>query len=864
MYEDGTPPPEGPAEPTAEELKQALGLTSEPVEVAPGDETAEPSDEDLAKALGIGQPLKRPVKSGRPPVFPVQQTPAPRPPAEPSRPTTANDNTASALDAIERELARPVVTPPAPPPVQYVVVRPGLDDALAAIVRGLWGALQELGSAFAALLSAVLQPPPPPVRPRIEPPVTPPITPAATTQAVAVVEPQTPPSAAALPVVTLEPEPEPPPEDAGLEPGVWAEVPPPETRALVAAEPVRAAPAIQPKRTPKPVMNLGTTRNEVQALNQMAVDRRNWLAFGGVTMTPDELIEQDLMPYDEYKYTVKNRSALVRELELQWRASLPAIHPDFKPYNKQHRLNPAQIHFLREPAHRHHTLDVEGYYWYLTRRHKPAVQKVLAEATKPSAFPEESRRMHTLIFGPWEWGKSELMKALMYHYAEDGSAAVVVLDPGGDLVKQVCRWPELVRENRLRIIQPDLDESAEFKGYTVGFNPLDGTGLGIEERRVVAADWAQTLGMIGAKDHDLTPTMTLLVTMCVQVLLTVPGATLEDLGHLLKERPPKPRGATERPEADTPRAAELQRLARNYEVAQVADFFRYDYDTDAVENTRRALRRRITMVLNYPHAEAMLTGKATIDLEAEIEARRFILVDLSRFKKIGSAAMGRLFVAQVAAIGRRRESQNRTDRTPTHLFIDEATTMVSGSMFEVFKELRKFGIYLTMAQQVGGDAMTPDQKEAIKLAGCKLIAPVDEAAKWISDFDATDMAELQKGEFFVSWAAPRNQPSIPLQQLRVRSDLADDKHAVPLAEWYEHQREITGEGGYYRRAEIRLTMPEAAPEDAPGKSQVQTPPRSVRGRRDSPRRPAPVSVPDDVPDELRDRYVSDKGREGNW
>ena len=87
-----------------------------------------------------------------------------------------------------------------------------------------------------------------------------------------------------------------------------------------------------------------------------------------------------------------------------------------------------------------------------------------------------------LVVAPRKWGKSELLKALVYHHVaapfdNDPAAAVVVLDPGGDLALQMARWPELSGPNRSRdrllYIEPDLRD-----GLTVGLNPLDGSGLG--------------------------------------------------------------------------------------------------------------------------------------------------------------------------------------------------------------------------------------------------------------------------------------------------------------------------------------------------------------------------------------------------
>ena len=92
---------------------------------------------------------------------------------------------------------------------------------------------------------------------------------------------------------------------------------------------------------------------------------------------------------------------------------------------------------------------------------------------------------------------------------------MVVLDPGGDMAKQIARWPELVRDDRVILIEPGLQ-----KGKTVGFNPLDGFGLDEVERAFVATFWAQ---QIGALTSEVSPQMERLARNCVHVLLAYPG-----------------------------------------------------------------------------------------------------------------------------------------------------------------------------------------------------------------------------------------------------------------------------------------------------------------------------------------------------
>ena len=808
-----------PGEPTYADILRAFGLDRPPEETPPEVKPppAEPTIDEIRAALRIGQ--KPPSPPRRPPIIDVaaisarleaSQTdhrPSDDPEASPAPETAATD--------VESDTVAPSPDPAGSSP------RPLTPDELARLMGGLHAA------------EAV--PPPPPVGPSIVDAMV-----RAWADLWQVFNAPVP-----APTVTPDPEPDPPPP-APPPP------PPPVTGHLIEGQRAAATPGTATltllERKPKPLMDLGTVNAEVAVLSAMVADFPHL---------------PEMMPFAEYVYTVKNQQRLKREFQKQEEA-----YEEGEYYSYEHHFSVYQKYYFAKhrAAMADDTPDGAGWRKYLEKRHRALVAETLYEGDQRSAFPEVGRRRHTLIFGPSEWGKSELIKSLLHHYAQEHFAAVIVLDPGGDLVKDLMLWPELVRSNRLRLIQPDLEDG--FNGYTVGMNPFDVPGLDYETRRKVATDWAKTLGEIS---NDLTPNMQLIVTMCVQALLDVPGGvTLDDLVKLLMPRQKGPRGSREKLPPKDERAAELLDHACRHPVARVAEFFQNQYDDESISTTRNALMRRMEAVLNYPYADTMLTGRATLNLEREIEAKRFILLDLSRFGDVGKAVIGKLILGQVAAIGRRRERERREDRTPTHVVIDEAQTMVSPRMLEVLKELRKFGVFLTLAQQVPGDEMAPADKTSLKTnTGCKFSASASVAEKWFDAFPE-EMAQtiLLPGQFFVQWATPRNATKIPVQVLTVRSDLADQRHRVSPVEWRAYLAAITGAGGYYRPFEMRMTDGEA--DELPPLSDGGPPPekRAARAgkhqvKRRSNGRPTPA-LGDDVADELQDRFRTDSGRRGNW
>ncbi len=119
---------------------------------------------------------------------------------------------------------------------------------------------------------------------------------------------------------------------------------------------------------------------------------------------------------------------------------------------------------------------------------------------------------------------------------------------------------------------------------------------------------------------------------------------------------------------------------------------------------------------------------------------------------------------------------------PVHLFVDEATTMVSEDMVRTLAELRKFGIHQTLAQQVGGAGFSNEQRAVLfKNTAIKFLAPTDgELAKLagLSNAEAAALPKIERNQFWVQWGH-----GAPLVRLQVRSDLAGYHHTVDEAAW---------------------------------------------------------------------------------
>ena len=564
-----------------------------------------------------------------------------------------------------------------------------------------------------------------------------------------------------------------------------------------------------PVPVPRGMMRLGEADPTLSELKALAQARRKFVeemaAKQPAAQLRDAMLEQHApVPFDEFCEVVKDPGKASLELE-RARQRLE------KNPGSAVRITPGIAQLVeRRAKHPDWMPTPTGWGLYLASL-APALKEHLDALRRDALFPEAARQEHTLIVAPTGHGKSTLLKALIHHYvAEAPGSAVIVLDPGGDLVRQVARWPELIQGDRLVYIEPELKP-----GFTVGLNPLDGRGLDERGQNHVAAALARALGEVV---NELTDNMRTLVRTTATLLLGTPGATLRDMQVLLRQSAataaPKRRARVRPgPGIELPpetavqgdeRAAELLALGREHPDEEVADFFASEFEGEYFAPTRNSMAARLRNVLSLIDVRNMMTGPATVHLESLIDARRVILVNLARFGDDGSAMVGRLLVALVAGLVRRRaDLPEGARRVPVQLFVDEVTTMVSPQMVRVLAELRKFGLHMTMAQQIAGAGFTTEQKAVLfGNTACKLVVPTDEDVNKLFQAErGKDAVRLGRGEFLVQWGR-----SAETRRLVVRPDMADGGRGVDDAEWR----------AFVERHVARYYRPSTAPRASPG------------------------------------------------
>lgn len=477
-------------------------------------------------------------------------------------------------------------------------------------------------------------------------------------------------------------------------------------------------------------------------------------------------------------------------------------HPDaIWPYDKfleLYRPNPIEI-AADYPA------TLEGYLEYLWHS-KPAWKaEVLSQVeTEALAVCEADRRAHTLITGGSQSGKSELLKRLIHHYVKHPEiGGVLVVDPHGKLARQVARWKEFSGDGMQRLVYIDAKARQDMGGLVPPLNPIQRGAAPDGELANVALQLASTLASF-AEGH--TPNMERVAEFIFRILLTMEGSTLADFADALT--PPDRRRGGQRAVS----SSAVARRGREHPNGAVRRFFLNDFDREGFTSSRDALARRLSSPLAHDTFAAMMTAPDPLNLECLLGEGKVVVVNTATLGG-HNFTMAQMVVAQVAAMGAWRLADPFSTPTRVHVFIDEATEIMSDKLVHILEAFAKTGIWLTMSQQGAGEGGTRDFVGRVtRSTHLKFLASgkLDEVRGFV-DVARDALPPLSKGMFVV---VKRGQERAPLLLNSYPSPLAEDANAMSEAEW---QAVLDYQLATYYRSPLSPAAPSkrAEPEDEP-------------------------------------------------
>lgn len=453
------------------------------------------------------------------------------------------------------------------------------------------------------------------------------------------------------------------------------------------------------------------------------------------------------------------------------------------------------------------TKDFEGYVTYLSEQNDTLERLIAWEMARPRHILEtRDRRAHTLVTGGSRSGKSELIKLLVHHYVKHPElGGVLVVDPHGDMARQIARWRDFAGTGADRLVYLDPTEGA-LHGAMPALNPLAHASASPSEVATVAGQLGDALAYFGGDGEGQTPQMQRLAAFCLQMLLEIEGSTLLDLMNGLTVPP--------RGEKGGPRSTEpaFVRRGRKHPDDVVRDFFQNDWNGESYRGTRDALKRRLQTHLRAPTFRQVMTAPDPVNLEAQLCAGKVVVVNCGFDSEAGDA-LGRFVMAQVAAIGRRRLDNPQLERRPMHVFVDEATQLMAPPFVKILERFAKTRIWLTMAQQGAGEGGEREFINRVRRStGLKFLGRSGNVGELLSlvDLPARELPQLKQGHFIV--AKTGEERSTLLLKASNPSPLRDDDHAMNPREWARIMADQVAR--YYRTPPKALAAPgEPARED---------------------------------------------------
>lgn len=374
---------------------------------------------------------------------------------------------------------------------------------------------------------------------------------------------------------------------------------------------------------------------------------------------------------------------------------------------------------------------------------------------------ETDRQRHTYITSGSGHGKSTSLETLVYQYltreytdeTEHQRPAIILLDPHGDLAKGCAKLAPNIGNDRLVYIKPSLSRK-----LTPTLNPFDIKSTEWDDVNKATDALIEVFKEIMNSDGEgtsFTPQMVTLLKPCIAALLQMEGATFVDLMRFMDDDPSE-------------HEMYLHYARRVLTNPMHLDALKKDFNKDSYNPSKLSIKTKIRNLLHDDYFYNFLVGKSTLDLEAEIARRAFIVFDLSGLTKKAQDAIGRFIMASINNIAVSRANIPYPSRIPTHLIVDECHNFVSGSMEKILTEARKYRLYGTFAQQFTGQGMNTQMRRAIignsyvKISGDNEVSSL----KTISAETGIPIDELQslkQGEFHVKiGTAPSVRVRVPM------------------------------------------------------------------------------------------------------
>lgn len=404
-------------------------------------------------------------------------------------------------------------------------------------------------------------------------------------------------------------------------------------------------------------------------------------------------------------------------------------------------------------------------------------------------FQRKDKAKHANIVAGTEGGKTEVLKGWIGDDINDNDAAIIVFDPEGDLAKEVVRFKENAqpfRKDKLVYIDPFLD-----RRRTPVINPFD-----LPDKEKYLTDYylyktvlekrashiqRALLQIFDDLEAGFSAKMQSYLYPFICVVLMKPGSDITDLLRFFTE------GQNED-------LIELGKRSPNENHRK--DFLN---GITVPKATLEAARDKLRELLNTAGMQDLITGKSTIDLEAEIEQKKLIIFNLSEGELDDKVSIyyGKFMLSLIYSIVFKRAIVHKSKRTRTYIYIDEQEHFASGGLRRILNRGRKYNAFVRLSSQTTGQGMSDKTQRAvaantlIKVIGSNQDAKtINETAAWLG-MKPDEVRKIKKQTFIV-----KQDQNLPFE-FRVGKKYLGDNNSMTSKEWIAIKNEQIKK--YYRK-----------------------------------------------------------------
>ncbi|MFH1025702.1 MAG: type IV secretion system DNA-binding domain-containing protein, partial [Nitrospirota bacterium] len=299
-------------------------------------------------------------------------------------------------------------------------------------------------------------------------------------------------------------------------------------------------------------------------------------------------------------------------------------------------------------------------------------------------FARQDRSRHVYICGATGTGKSTLLYNMIMQDIKNGEG-VTVIDPHGDLYQQVLNSIPNCRKEDVALV--DL---CDFE-YSVGINflecnePYKSVQMNyVVNEMIKIFDRLYDLHQTGGPIFEQYMRNALLLVMDNEV----EGATLMDIPWVFEDKEYR---------------RFLQSRCKN---PLVVNFWKMQAEKAGGEASLENIAPYITSKLNQFTNNALLMpiisqSKSTINFRETMDQGKILLVNLSKglLGELDTQLLGMLIIGKMFSSAMGRVILRPENRKPIFLYVDEFQNFTTDSVAHLLSEARKFGIYLTLANQ---------------------------------------------------------------------------------------------------------------------------------------------------------------------